>query len=117
MYYLRSYLLEDETARNKRNGKADAPVIGDQSGRMVDRKEFPQFVMGFRDALRLRRTAWQKARLRKGGEVGGNQTQAAKAAKQKEAKRRDAEEVTVPALTSRDSGRLSEADSRRSRKK
>lgn len=69
MEYLRLYLYECKQDYNIEHKVPGEIVIADQSTRMVNRHEFPRFILQFTAALAKRKEAWRKQLLRKGGKT------------------------------------------------
>jgi hypothetical protein len=107
MKYFMQYLRESPAPHDAAKDSDGNVIIPDQSGRMVDRREFPQFVTGFLKAYEERKDAWYKAFQREAGKEGQ--------AKQAAAKKADGQ--AVPALTAKDDKLLSAAAEKHTTKK
>jgi hypothetical protein len=107
MRYFMRYLRESPAPHDAAKDSDGNVIIPDQSGRMVDRWEFPLFVTGFLKAYEERKDAWYKAFQRESGKEGQ--------AKQAAAKKADGQ--AVPALTAKDDKLLSAAAEKHTTKK
>jgi hypothetical protein len=107
MKYFMRYLRDAPAPHDAVKDSDGNVIIPDQSGRMVDRWEFPLFVSGFLKAYVEHGDAWYKAFQREPGKKGQAMQAAAK----------NSDGQLVPALTEKESELLSAAAEKHTTKK